>query len=149
MVADSAGQGCHRKEGNSGLQERHQRVPTVKHAIGLLYLSTALVGFYWSIYLTLTGLYGLPFSSWYAVVFVGAVLLLIGTILWWVSNNGWTLWLPIVGSFCLAAYFIPAVIVVTWQGRLDLIRILIAALVLTSLTVAVRQQQVAAHAHRR
>jgi hypothetical protein len=40
----------------------------MKHAIGLLYLATACVGFYWSLYLTLTGLYGVPFSVWYVQV---------------------------------------------------------------------------------
>jgi uncharacterized membrane protein YadS len=112
----------------------------MRHAIGLLYLGTALVGFYWSIYLTLTGLYGLPFSPWYAVIFVGAVLLLVGAILWWASRSEWTRWLPVIGSICLAAYFVPAAIVVMRQGRLDLIRVLILALVLASLAVSVKSR---------
>lgn len=113
--------------------------------IGVLYLSTAAVGFYWSLYLTLMGLYGMPFSVWYAVVFVGATLLLVGAVLWWVSSSEWRLWVPIAGSACLAAYFIPAVIVVTWQGRLDLLRVLIVALVLATLIVAIRERQIGAH----
>jgi hypothetical protein len=114
----------------------------MKHVIGLLYLATASVGFYWSIYLTLTGLYGLPFSPWYVVIFLGAVLLLVEAIFWWASSSEWTRWLPIVGSICLAAYFIPAFIVLVRQGRLDLIRVLIVALVLISLAVAVKERHV-------
>lgn len=114
----------------------------MKHAIGLLYIATALVGFYWSVYLTLTGLYGLPFSLWYAVVFIGAILLLIGAILWWTSSSEWTRWFPIIGSVCLAAYFVPAVIVLIRQHRLDLIRVLIVSLVLVSLVVAVKERRV-------
>lgn len=114
----------------------------MKHAIGLLYLGTALVGFYWSIYLTLTGLYGLAFSPWYAVIFVGAMLLLIGAILWWASTSEWTRWLPILGSVCLAAYWVPAVVVLVREGRLDLIRVLIVTLILVSLVAAVRERHV-------
>lgn len=117
----------------------------VKHVIGILYLSTALMGFYWAIYLTLTGFYGMPFSAWYVVVFVGAALLLCGAILWWVSANEWRLWVPIVGSACLAAYFIPAVIVVTWQGRLDLLRVFIAGLVLATFIVSIKARQIGKH----
>lgn len=114
----------------------------MKHVVGLIYLAAALVGFYWSIYLTFTGLYGLPFSPWYAVLFVGAVLLLIGAILWWASSSEWARWLPIAGSACLAAYFVPAVIGLIRQGRLDLIRALIVTLVLVSLVVAVKERHV-------
>lgn len=117
----------------------------MKHLAGVLYVSTALIGFYWSIYLTLTGLYGLPFSPWYAVVFVGAAVLLVGAILSWTSNHGWITWVPVVGSVCLAAYFVPAVIVVAWQGRLDLIRILILGLVLASLIVSARERHLVTH----
>ena len=119
-----------------------KRVSEMRHVIGLLYLATALVGFYWSIYLTLTGLYGMPFSPWYAVIFVGAVLLLIGAILWWASIREWTRWFPILGNVCLAAYFVPAVIVLIRQGRLDLIRVLIVTLVLASLAVSVKERPV-------
>jgi hypothetical protein len=114
----------------------------MRHVIGLLYLATALVGFYWSIYLTLTGLYGIPFSRWYVVIFTGAVVLLIGAILWWTSNREWTRWFPIIGSILLSSYFVPAGIVLIRQGRLDLIRLLIVALVLASLIVAVKERHV-------
>ncbi|MBN8729675.1 MAG: hypothetical protein J0L64_03980 [Acidobacteria bacterium] len=117
----------------------------MKHVIGILYLSTAVMGFYWAIYLTLMGLYGIPFSAWYVIVFVGATLLLGGAILWWWSVSEWRLWVPIVGSACLAAYFIPAVIVVAWQGRLDLLRVFIAALVLATLIVAIKARQTGLH----
>jgi hypothetical protein len=112
----------------------------MKHIIGLLYLTTASVGLYWSIYLTLTGLYGVPFSSWYVVLFAGAVLLLIGAVLWWTSKSEWARWLPIAGSACLAAYFVPAVIVLLYQRRLDPIRVLIAILILACLVTAIRER---------
>lgn len=117
----------------------------MKHVIGLLYLATALVGFYWSIYLTLTGLYGLPFSPWYAVIFIGAVVLLVGAILWWASSSEWTRWFPIIGSALLGSYFIPAGIVLLRQGRIDLIRVAIVTLVLVSLVVAVKERHVATY----
>lgn len=114
----------------------------MKNVIGLLYLVTALVGFYWSIYLTLTGLYGIPFSRWYVVIFIGAVVLFIGAILWWASSSEWTRWFPIIGSGLLSAYFVPAGIVLIRQGRIDLIRVLIVALVLASLVVAIKERHV-------
>jgi len=114
----------------------------MKHVIGLIYLATAVVGFYWSIYLTLTGLYGLPFSRWYAVIFVGAVFLLIGAILWWASSSEWTRWFPLIGSVLLGSYFIPAGIVLLRQGRMDLIRVLIVTLVLVCLVFAIKERHV-------
>lgn len=80
----------------------------MRHLIGVLYLLTALVGLYWSVRLTLIGLYAVPFSPWYIVVCIGAVVLLAGAVLWWASVSTWTRWLPIVGSALLATYFIPA-----------------------------------------
>jgi hypothetical protein len=112
----------------------------MRHIIGLLYLSTALVGFYWSIYLTLTGLYGIPFSVWYLVILIGALVLFVGAVDWWVSTSEWTRWLPIVGSALLASYFVPALIVLARQGRVDAIRALIVALVLTSLAIALKER---------
>jgi hypothetical protein len=117
----------------------------MKHIIGLLYLATALVGFYWSTYLTLTGLYGMPFSRWYIVIFIGAVVLFVGAILWWASNREWTRWFPIIGSVLLSSYFVPAGIVLIRQGRFDLIRLLIVTLVLVSLIVAVKERHVTTH----
>lgn len=119
----------------------------MKHLIGLLYVATALVGFYWSIYLTLIGLYGIPFSPWYFVIFIGAVVLLIGAILWWASSSEWTRWFPIIGSVLLGAYFVPASIVLIRQGRIDLIRVLIVALVLASLVVAIKERHVTTYPH--
>lgn len=112
----------------------------MKHLIGLLYVAAAMLGFYWSIYLTLTGLYGLPFSRWYVVIFIGAVVLLVGAILWWTSSREWTRWLPIVGSALLGAYFFPAAILLIRQGRMDLTRLLIVSLVLVSLVVAIKER---------
>jgi hypothetical protein len=112
----------------------------LRHLIGLLYVSTALVGFYWSIYLTLTGLYGIPFSAWYFVILIGALILFVGAVFWWASTSEWTRWLPIVGSTLLASYFVPAVTVLARQGRVDAIRALIVALVLTSLAIAIKER---------
>lgn len=114
----------------------------MKHVIGLLYLTTAFVGFYWSVFLTLTGLYGIPFSWWYGVIFIGAAVLLIGAILWWASISEWTRWFPLIGSMLLGSYFIPAGIVLTRQGRMDLIRVLIVTLVLVCLVVAIKERHV-------
>jgi hypothetical protein len=111
----------------------------MKYTIGLLYLSTAMIGFYWSIYLTLTGLYGIPFSRWYIVVFIGAIFVLLGGIFCWVSSSGWTRWFPVIGNLLLSSYFVPAGIVLIRQGRLDLIRVVLIAVVLMSLIVAVKQ----------
>jgi hypothetical protein len=116
----------------------------MKHIIGLLYLATALTGFYWSIYLTLTGLYGLPVSRWYIVIFIGAVVLLAGALLWWVSTSPWTRLLPIIGSVLLCCYFVPAAIVLIREGRMDLIRLAIVALALVSLVVAIKERHVTA-----
>lgn len=114
----------------------------MKHMIGLLYLSTAMIGFYWSTYLTLTGIYGVPFSRWYIVIFAGAAILLAGAIMWWVSNRQWTRWLPVVGSALLATYFVPAGIVLVRKGRMDVIRTVIILMVLGCLTAAVKEWRV-------
>jgi hypothetical protein len=116
-------------------------VSTTKHLIGLLYVVTSLVGFYWSIYLTSFGLYGAPFSPWYVVIFIGALILLLGAILWWASSSEWTRWFPIIGNVLLASYFVPACIALVRRGRIDLIRELIVALVLLSLAVAIKERR--------
>lgn len=110
----------------------------MRHLIGILYLLTAFTGLYWSLYLTMTGIYGVPFSLWYLVIFIGGVLLLIGAILWWASSREWVRWLPLVGSGLLALYFVPAFIVVLGEGTADLIRVILVALVVASMLVAVR-----------
>lgn len=73
-----------------------------------LHLLAAILGMYWGAYLTMWGLYGAPFSLWYAVVFVGGAVLASGIILQWLAKRRWTAWLPLLGSAMLAAYFIPA-----------------------------------------
>lgn len=75
-----------------------------------LHLLTAVMGMYWGAYLTMTGLYGVPFSPWFAVVFAGGVILGSGAILQRSLRQRWTLWLPIFGSVMLATYFIPALV---------------------------------------
>ncbi len=111
----------------------------MKHVISLVYSATALVGLYFAVYLAMTGLYGVPFSLWYIVIFVGAVLMLIGVLLWWASTSQWTRWFPVAGSFLLAAYFVPAFIVVLREGGADLVRVGIVALVIGSFVIAIRE----------
>ncbi|MGE0407040.1 MAG: hypothetical protein AB7O65_12140 [Candidatus Korobacteraceae bacterium] len=124
----------------------------MKHTVGMLYLLTAALGLYWSIYLTMTGMYGLPFSRWFVVVFIGGLVLLLGAIFWWTSARAWTRWLPIIGSGMLAAYFLPA-FVSNIQEFMDAFsrpttdRVLALGSVLlaiTSLVVAVRNRHVPA-----
>jgi hypothetical protein len=113
--------------------------------VGMLYLLTGLVGLYWSIQLTLMGMYGTPFSWWYAAVAGGSLILILGAILGWSSGRAWTAWVPLVGSVVLAAYFIPAIIVTIYrcvQGQAPVgmelaIRVVVVLLVLVSLGVAV------------
>ena len=81
---------------------------SLRIGIGFLYMLTGLVALYFSIQLTLTGLYGVPFSRWYAEVFFSALILVIGAVCWWSSNRQWAAWVPLIGSALLAAYFIPA-----------------------------------------
>ena len=83
----------------------------VKAVVATLYLLTGFAGLYIAIQLTLTGMYGLPFSWWYVVVAVGSLILILGAILVWASGRAWTEWIPLVGSALLASYFIPAIIV--------------------------------------
>ena len=116
----------------------------MKVAVGMLYLLTGLVGLYWSIQLTLIGMYGAPFSWWYAAVAVGSVILILGAILAWTSGRAWTEWVPLAGSVVLAAYFIPAIIVTFYRyaqghapGGTELaVRVAVVLLVLVSLGVA-------------
>jgi hypothetical protein len=118
----------------------------MRNTIGVLYLLTGLVCLYWSLQLTLTGLYGVPFSWWYVAVFVGSLVLILGAILAWVSGRPWTDWVPLVGSVVLAAYFIPAIAVALRRfvqgqapGSWDLaIRVGVVLLVIVSLAVSAR-----------
>jgi hypothetical protein len=111
---------------------------------GILYLLTGLVCLYWSIQLTLMGMYGTPFSWWYAAVAGGALILILGAILRWASGQPWTEWVPLVGSVVLAAYFIPAIIVTLNRsvqeqapgGSALAVRVVVVILVLASLAVA-------------
>jgi hypothetical protein len=80
----------------------------MRHLTGVLYLLTALVGLYWALWWTFTGLYGVPFSLWYVVIFMGVLVQLVGAILWWASTSSWTRWVPVVGSLLLASLFVPA-----------------------------------------
>lgn len=117
----------------------------MRHIIGALYLITALVGCYWAAYLTMTGLYGVPFSRWYVVLYIGSLVLLIGSILWWTTSKEWTRLFPIVGSAFLCSYFVPAFITVLREDRVDVIRVIILILVITSLIVAIMSRHVIVH----
>jgi len=115
------------------------------NSVGILDLATAVAGVYESVWLTLTGLYGVPFSLWYVVVFVGAATLLTSAVFQWVSTRPWTQWLPIVGTLLLASYFLPGGLA-TLQSylRSDVAggsqlatRLAVVALVLASLATAI------------
>jgi len=82
-------------------------MPKLKIGTGVLYIATALIGFRWALYLTLTELYGLPFSWWYAVIFGGALAILVGAILEWSTSWAWVRWLPAIGAGIQTAYFVP------------------------------------------
>jgi hypothetical protein len=118
----------------------------MRNPIGVLYLLTGLVGLYWSVQLTLLGMYGMPFSWWYASIFIGSLILILGAILVWVSGQPWTDWVPLVGSVVLAAYFIPAIAVTLSryaQGQAPggvglVIRVAVVLLVIVTLAVAAR-----------
>lgn len=109
----------------------------MKHVIGLLYLITAFIGLRWAVYLAMTGLYGVPFSPWVLVVLIGGLLLLVGAILWWSSSKSWTQWLPILGSLLLATYFLPGLVTLVVQSRVDLISAFACVLVIASLSVSI------------
>jgi hypothetical protein len=102
-----------------------------------LYLADCAVGLYWAVYLTLTGLYGVPFSKWYWIIFLGSGTLLVGTILRWTSFVVPALWLCLVGAFVLASYFVIATSVLIGEGRMDPVRAAIALLVTTCVIVSV------------
>jgi hypothetical protein len=74
----------------------------------VLHLMTAGTGVYWGGYLLLTGIYGVPFSPWYLVVFLGGVILGVGAIIQQFSKQPWTTWLPVLGGGMLGSYFFPA-----------------------------------------
>ena len=114
-------------------------MPTVRMTATVLYLADSLVGLYWAIYLTLTGLYGVPFSSWYWAIFFGAGALLVGTILRGTSLVVPALWLCLVGAVVLATYFLTAIAVLIRDGRMDLARAAIAILVTTCMVVSVME----------
>lgn len=119
----------------------------MKHLTGLLYLFTALVAFYWSVHLAMLGLYGAPFSLWHVVIFAGALVLMGAAVLSWTATRRWTLWVPVIGSVMLAAYFVPALIknlveFVSIFSRPTADRLIAAVsvgLVLGSLVVSVRR----------
>ena len=72
----------------------------------ILYLCTAMTGLYWAGYYTLLGMYGLKFSVWIVLIFLGALLLGAGAFMQWGLPRKWTLSLLIVGSSAMAAYWI-------------------------------------------
>lgn len=112
----------------------------MRHLIGLAYLTTSLGGVYWSIYLTMTGIYGVPFSMWYVVVFVGSITLLVGSICWWISARPWTRWLPVIGSVLLVSYFVQVLILGLRTGKLDAIRWLWITLLAFSTFAAIKSR---------
>jgi hypothetical protein len=124
---------------------RRRKVLVMRWLIASIYMLTALVGLYWSVSLTLTGLYGVPFSWAYAALFVGALLLAAGSVLTGAATRGWTLWLPVTGSGIVAGYFVWATLLLMRdyykEGLEDFSTLIMAcatlALVLGSLALSV------------
>ncbi len=119
----------------------------MRNSTALLFLLTGVICLYWSVELSLTGMYGIPFSWWYAVVFAGSLVLILGAILSWVTGRRpIASWVGFVGSIMLAAYFIPDIAMTIRRyalaqasGSIYLaIRIAVALLVIASLVVAGR-----------
>jgi hypothetical protein len=118
---------------------------SLRAGIGLLYMPTGLVALYFSVQLTMTGLYGVPFSWWHVEAFFASLILIVGAICWWSSTRQWVGWAPLVGSVLLVAYFIPAGISLIRQfttghgpdpaefaGRLGAVIIVLASLAVSS-----------------
>jgi hypothetical protein len=87
--------------------------------IGLLYLVTALVGFYWSVSLALAGQYGAPSAfSWFSIVlFTGSVLLAGSAAMRSTTKQHWARWPAVIGSGILTSYFIPAAVLTLLRYR--------------------------------
>lgn len=64
-----------------------------------------MLGLYWAGYYTMLGMYGLKFSVWHVVIFLGALLLGAGPFMQWALPRKWTLSLLIVGSSTMAAHW--------------------------------------------
>ncbi len=117
----------------------------MRHLVGMLYFVTALAGLYWSVRLVLLGLYDVPVSIWFVVVFIGSATLLVGAVLWWTSTRAWAQWLPLLGSLLLASYFVPASVEILRSysrsevagGTQLAVRLTTVALILASLIAAI------------
>jgi hypothetical protein len=124
---------------------------------GLLYFLTGLVGIFWSIQLTLIGMYGVPFSRWYAAIALGGGILILGAICVWITAQPWAAWIPLVGSLILAGYFVPAMVVTAYRcirgeapvGIELVIRVVVVALILFCVSVAANNKFHFAHGNRR
>jgi hypothetical protein len=83
----------------------------------LIYLATALVGFYWSASLALAGRYGAPtpFAWGSAVLFIGSVLLVGCAAMKRSSKQRRARWLAVIGSGILSIYFILAAVTTLWD----------------------------------
>ena len=88
----------------------------------------------------MTGIYGDPFSPWYVVIFIGSIILLSGSICWWISARSWTRWLPVIGSALLTSYFAQVLILGLQTGRLDSVRWLWIALLSLCAFVAIKSR---------
>jgi hypothetical protein len=119
----------------------------MKVLIGVLYVFTALAACYWAIYLVLTGLYGVTFSFWSVSLLSGAIVLLAGAIMGWTTAVHWVRWLPVIGGGVIAAYFVPAFMMilirepalVSRQPIQVLIRAVVAIATLATLYFSLRE----------
>jgi hypothetical protein len=53
-------------------------------------------------------MYGVQFTWWSVIILAGGFALLLGVMLAATTRWEWVLWLPILGSFLLAIYSVPA-----------------------------------------
>jgi hypothetical protein len=119
----------------------------MRHLVCVLYVLTAVTGFGWSVYFTMLGLYGVPFSWWTVEIFAGSLVLLVGGIASWATARNWARWMPLMGSGLLAVFFLTAFIinVAGYLGTFsrptteNIVAVGSVALVVASLAVAVRR----------
>ena len=75
------------------------------HTRPTLFLCTSMMGLYWAGYYTMLGIWGLKFSVWNVVIFLGALLLGAGAFREWALPREWALSLLFVGSSAMIAYW--------------------------------------------
>jgi hypothetical protein len=104
----------------------------------LVYTASGVMGLLWATYLTLTGVYGVPFSAWYAAIFVGGILVLVGAVLVWLTKAPWPALFAVAGSSVLTIFFTTSVVLGAAQMRLGFSQVGSSLLAILSLLLASR-----------